>query len=235
MMGTGENRLCGQDQAAVRLWPRTIIEARRMAASHVARYVFAERFAAGGKVCDVACGVGYGSFYLSHTAGEVVGMDISSEAIDWADRFFSQPNVRFFAADGCQPWPVTGQFDLITSFETLEHVQRPEVFLKQLYDHLLPGGRLVLSVPNGPRDLMKTDNPHHIHHFSASDLEALISGCFAGADYYSQAYRKDFRHYGTKFLRKAKVLKKQPYFVGNFFFKAGLSDDVKTWLLTATK
>ena len=104
-----------------------------------------------------------------------------------------------------------------------------------VYDHLSLSGVLFLSVPNGPRDKGKTDNPHHLHHFTVADLKALIQNYFSNAEFFSQAYKKDFKHYGTKFLRKIKLLKKQPYFVNNYFLNPGLCENIKTWVVIAHK
>jgi 2-polyprenyl-3-methyl-5-hydroxy-6-metoxy-1,4-benzoquinol methylase len=219
----------------VRLRPRTILEAKKQAAPHLARYKLAEKLIAGKNVCDVACGVGYGSRYLAKTALKVTGMDISAEAIEWAGKYFSVDNVRFLVADAAEPWPVEDKFDVITSFETMEHLESPEAFLRNVYDHLLPSGVLFLSVPNGPRDKSRTDNPYHLHHFTDVGLKALIREYFSQMEFFSQKYKKDFKHYGTKFLRKTGLLNKQPYFINNYFLVSGLREDLKTWLVIARK
>ena len=50
---------------------------------HVARYAFARRYARGLRVLDAGCGIGYGSAELSQDAAEVVGVDLSPEAIEY--------------------------------------------------------------------------------------------------------------------------------------------------------
>lgn len=218
-----------------RLWPETIEEACRAAPSHMARYYFARRFVEGKKVCDVASGAGYGSRFLAETAASVTAIDISQDAVSWAECHFSVDNVRYIAADATEDWPVEGGFDVVTSFETLEHLTSPAIFLKQVSKHLKADGMLVMSVPNGPRDQKRTDNPHHLHHFTDSELRNIVEDCFSGVEYFSQDYRKNYKHYGTKILRKIGVLKKQTYFLKNYFFAPGLRMDLKTWLLVAHK
>lgn len=230
-----EERLNTECDTVVRLWPKSIREAAHDAAAHLARYVFAEGFIAGKSVCDIACGVGYGSCYLAEKAKKVVGMDISAEAIDWACRYFARDNVSFLRADGQAPWPVDEKFDVITTFETMEHLRSPESFVVNVHEHLLPGGVVIISVPNGPRDLKRTNNPYHLHHFDRGDLERLIGTTFADVEYFSQAYHKDMKHYAAKCLRKIRMLKKQPYFVRNYFLKPGMQSESKTWLMIARK
>ena len=219
----------------VRLWPRTVSQARSMAASHLARYQFARSAVQGGRVCDIACGAGYGSCFLSKYAGSVVGMDISDSAIEWAREHFQNDKVSFYCADGSKNWPVNETFDVITSFETLEHVPHPEEFLEQLVSHLKPTGVLFLSVPNGPRDKKKTDNPYHLHHFTENDLKELIRKHFTEPRFYSQAYKKNFKHYGAKWFRKLHLVKKQMYFPENYYLSKGLDTELKTWFVIAKK
>jgi len=219
----------------VRLWSKTLTQAKQHAASHMARYAFAAKYVAGKSVCDVACGAGYGSNYLAQTAKSVTAIDISTDAIDWARKYFNKDNMKFFAADAAKPWPLEDKFDVITSFESMEHVESPQAFLENVYNHLSLDGLFILSVPNGPRDKKKTDNPHHLHHFNDVDLKTLIEKFFPKAEYFSQAYKKGIKHYTTKLLRKARLLNKQPYFVKNYFLKPGLHCDLKTWFVVTQK
>ncbi len=230
-----KNRQDSEVETNVRHWPETFEQAVRVAASHVARYGFAEKYAAGRKVCDIGCGVGYGSNYLAQKAERVVAMDISEDAISWAGKHFGRDNLRFLAANAAQEWPVYESFDLVTTFETMEHVENPDDFLGQIYEHLSPGGTLILSVPNGPRDKEKTNNPYHLHHFTEDDLKRLFGKYFSKTEYFSQDYKKDFKHYGGKLLRKLKLLNKQPYFVGKYFLAPGFNKKLKTWIVFARK
>lgn len=72
-------------------------------------------------------------------------------------------------------------FDAICSFQVLEHVPNPRVFLEQMIALLKPGGKLILSVPNAavmrridPRnqDLMNQP-PHHMGHWDEGVFRAL--------------------------------------------------------------
>ena len=234
-MTQDNNRQVSTNDKGVRLWPKTVSGARRLATSHMARYNFAKNHVVDKKVCDIACGAGYGSSFLAQVAESVVGIDISSEAVDWAKKHFSAENIDFLNLDGCQRWPVDHMFDVITSFETMEHVENPDVFLKSLNSHLQSGGTLIFSVPNGPRDKQKTDNPYHLHYFKGDQLRKLIGEHFSDVKCYSQAYKKNLKHYLCKFLRKMKVLPKQLYFVDNYYLSDGFDEKLKTWIVIAKK
>jgi len=217
------------------VWTKTTRDAAKKSAAHVARYILARKFTLGKYVCDVACGTGYGSHLLSYNAESVVGIDISEKAISWAAKYFGAVNIRFMKADISEKWPIEDKFGIITSFETMEHIVNPQTFVRGIYEHLRAGGMLILSVPNGPRDQGKTDNPCHLHHFTDADFKSIIETHFSVVEYFSQAYKKGIKHYGTKLLRKAKLLKKQPYFTDNYFLKPGLDSKLKTWIAIAKK
>lgn len=224
-----------QQEEKVRLWPKTVAEARDMAASHVARYEFTKSAVQDKNVCDIACGAGYGSCFLSKHARTVTGIDISDSAVDWAKSHFQNEKVTFYCADGSKAWPVEQRFDVITSFETLEHVPDPEVFLRQIDTHLAIEGTLFMSVPNGPRDKKKTDNPYHLHHFDEDEFKKMIRKYFDNAQYYSQSYRKNWKHYGAKLLRKLGLVKKQKYYSENYYLAKELDPECKTWFVIARK
>jgi 2-polyprenyl-3-methyl-5-hydroxy-6-metoxy-1,4-benzoquinol methylase len=215
----------------VRLWPKTIKEAFSKYATHLARYIYAQKFAAGKSVCDIACGVGYGSSYLAQTAKLVVAMDIAAEAINWARQYFSSDNIRFLTADALKPWPIGDKFDVITSFETIEHLAYPEKFLDNVNNHLSAGGTLMLSVPNGPLDLKRhSDNYNHVQHFCDTELKNLLNRRFSRVDYLSQVYTKNLRHYLLKLIKMQSIR-----LVSNYDFVPDLLPHVKTWLAVARK
>ncbi len=198
----------------------------------LARYHFARQFAQGKSVCDAACGVGYGSYYLAEVAHSVIGMDLNDEEIAWAHKHFTRNNTRFLSTDICSPWPLNERFDVITSFETIEHLEDPDRFLANIEEHLNPDGRLVLSVPNGPLDLKQhPDNYHHIQHFTPDALQTLIGRRFPAMECFTQKYQKNARHYLSKILRRGKTTR----LLSNFSFVQGFVSNAKTWLIVASK
>jgi 2-polyprenyl-3-methyl-5-hydroxy-6-metoxy-1,4-benzoquinol methylase len=71
---------------------------------HLERYRYAEQFVAGKDVLDVACGTGYGSAILARAgARSVTGLDVSPEAVQFADQNYASATVRFLHGDAQQP------------------------------------------------------------------------------------------------------------------------------------
>lgn len=214
------------------LWIATWTDAFRHAPAFVARYMLASEYVAGKTVCDVACGAGYGSYYLSQKAKDVTAMDVSQDAIRWATQHYQRLNLKYLHIKADEPWPLTSSFDVVTSFETMEHTISPETFLQNIYEHLIPGGKLVMSVPNGPMD-QERNNPFHLHHFTQDQLRTHLEQFFSPIQYLSQIYLKNFKHYAIKPLRK--LMGYESHTTGNYSFISGLQNDAKTWIVIASK
>jgi SAM-dependent methyltransferase len=121
-------------------------------AQHLVRYSAAMRFVRGKRVLDVACGSGYGVKLLSDWgAKEVVGIDVSESAIASALSLFSGKNRQFLVGDAEELFSVLSKknrFDVITCFETIEHLERPEKLLEAISVFASENGIVFISCPN---------------------------------------------------------------------------------------
>jgi len=116
-------------------------------AEHVQRYTFATNYAKGKSVLDIACGAGYGSYLLlAGGATRVIGVDISAEAIQFANDHYRSDEITFVVHDAEQF--KNGKYDMITSFETLEHLDKRQQFLENTRSMLNEHGILIMSTPN---------------------------------------------------------------------------------------
>lgn len=141
---------------------------------HLERYRFAAHYAQPGRLLDIACGVGYGSRLIADACPrvtEVVGVDISAEAVAYAQArygslqitFLNQDAMRFYAPDS---------FDTIVSLETIEHLPNPEGFIDQVLKSLKPNGLFIASVPVTPS---MDANPHHLHDFTPASFRRMLA------------------------------------------------------------
>lgn len=159
---------------------------------HWHRYAFASALARGRRVLDAACGEGYGAALLAGTAAAVLGVDLSPETIAHARaRYGSLPNLSFQVGDVTELPEGLGRFDLIVSFETLEHVAEQERMLAGFARLLRDDGLLLVSSPERRVYSEKTGyrNPYHVRELSREELEALLGRHFPA-----------FRLYGQKLL-----------------------------------
>lgn len=140
---------------------------------HLARYRFAAKFVAGRRVLDIACGVGYGSALLRAAgAASVLGVDLSTEAIGYANDHYAGGGISFVQADA-MAFQLDQSFDTIVSLETIEHLPDAAEFVKRLIGFACPGGILVGSVPV---TLSSDVNPYHLHDFTARSFRDLLTG-----------------------------------------------------------
>lgn len=157
---------------------------RLIAIEHESRYRWAEGLARDRDVLDVACGVGYGTSVLARAgARRILGLDVSDDAIDRA-RERAGHLAEFLVGDLHNLPCEDGSFDLVTCFETIEHVADPDRALDELRRVLRPGGLLLLSSPN--RDVYVSGNPFHLHEYTPEELEDALSGRFAHVTVYRQ-------------------------------------------------
>jgi 2-polyprenyl-3-methyl-5-hydroxy-6-metoxy-1,4-benzoquinol methylase len=121
---------------------------------HKDRYLFArdtlkKAGLSNARVLDSACGTGYGSAILKEVVSEVQGVDISQDAVDYANQKYGSSSICFKQADVTQMKSLgEGSFDAAVSFETIEHISEPLKFLENLHGLLKNNGIVIISTPN---------------------------------------------------------------------------------------
>jgi SAM-dependent methyltransferase len=153
-----------------------------IAYEHWHRYAFASLHAAGKVVLDVASGEGYGAALLAQTASRVHGADISREAVSHARDNYGRDNLHFACAS-CAALPYAdASFDLIVSFETIEHVDASaqKAMLAEFRRVLKQDGFLLISSPNRAQysDARDYHNEFHIHELYRDEFATLLSAEF---------------------------------------------------------
>ena len=121
-------------------------EAGEMWAEHWHRYHYIAPLTTAKRVLDVACGEGYGSALLARSAATVEGADISAEAIKHAKKAYSTYQNLAFTQANCTRLPFADQsFDVVVSFETIEHLAEHVAFLVEIKRVLTQDGLLILA------------------------------------------------------------------------------------------
>jgi SAM-dependent methyltransferase len=156
---------------------------------HWHRYLFAWRIAQGKRVLDAACGEGYGSALLARTAKSVLGLDIDASSIAHArERYGSRENLRYEIGDATALDVEPESFDLVVSFETLEHVEAQERMLEGFARALTADGVLVISSPDKRTysEVAGFRNEFHTRELYRDELLAMLKPHFPHVRLYGQ-------------------------------------------------
>ncbi|MBM3736572.1 MAG: methyltransferase domain-containing protein [Acidobacteria bacterium] len=157
---------------------------------HIARYHFAARLCSRKHVLDIACGTGYGAAELAQTAAQVTAIDISPEAIEYAQAHYSRPNLRFLPAPATEVPLESHSLELITAFEVIEHLSDWPALLDEAKRLLAPGGQFLVSTPNKAyyADSRRTagPNPFHAHEFDFAEFDGALRSRFPHVTIWTQ-------------------------------------------------
>lgn len=143
---------------------------------------------------DLGCGNGRTSgLWLTAHASEYIGVDISSTGV--AKALEAGLDARTIDDAAQLPFP-DASFDFVACIEVLEHLFRPDEAAHEAARVLVPGGVMVVTVPNVCYWRRRTDsllgrwNPYgddrsveepwrdpHIRFFTASALRRMLLGC----------------------------------------------------------
>ncbi len=146
------------------------------------RYVLRrlERYSERPRILDVGAGNGYFVFLARSELGtEADGIEISQSETLYARTMFG---IDFIGSE-LQSVPAE-RYDVVGSFNVLEHVFDPASLLGQMNDRVAPGGHLALTTPNpgcihrrlrGLQRWAMVCPPHHINLFPRAALEEILS------------------------------------------------------------
>jgi len=161
------------------------------------KLAFVTRFAAkGGRLLDV--GASFGHFLAeARNRFDAKGIEVSPSSVAWARR-----NLAVDIAVG-SIYELGDQYDVITSWDVIEHLEDPAAAVDRLRCALKPRGMLFLSTPDagaliarlmGPR-WHYLDPVQHLNLFSRENLTRLLASRgfrLAGYTYFGRAYRIDY-------------------------------------------
>lgn len=166
MVKTAE-RISGSDTA-----DNPVFQRHLAAYKHALPYIM-------GSVAEIGCGEGFGIGLLSPSANDYLAIDkFHSTAVE---NYSNDPKVHFRQME--VP-PFTGLdedfFDVVVSFQVIEHIKNDREFIKEIWRILKPGGVAVITTPNKAMSL--TRNPWHIREYSVSEMNALLGEYFDDYD-----------------------------------------------------
>ena len=150
-------------------------------------------------VLDIACGTGYGTYYLAPFVQKIIGADCSPEAIEYAHSRYAHPNGSFEIMNANQLTFPNRNFDVVCSFETIEHLKEVETYLQEIVRVLKDGGIYLVSTPCVSQTTNHPNNPFHFKEWSCEDFRKLLSRYFDSVQLFGQKRKESALH---RFLRK---------------------------------
>lgn len=142
---------------------------------HKKAYEEAAKLAQGLRVLDLGCNIGYGTHIIAQSARSVIGVDVSQHAIAEGKRLY--PGLDLQLVDGRSlPFP-DRSFDMVVSFQVIEHIAEPDRYLHEIKRVLVDDGILLLTTPNAALRLpgdMRPWSPFHMREYRAGQLQELL-------------------------------------------------------------
>jgi len=142
-----------------------------------------EHLSPGGRVLDLACGLGAGSALLADQgeAGSVLGVDLDTAALARARERYGD-RVEFLECDAFALELDEHSLDLVVSVHTVEHVDDDAGFLDRVWSWLKRDGTLVVEVPLLARrpflGIGEPLSPDHVREYDVKGLIQLVGERF---------------------------------------------------------
>jgi len=144
-------------------------------ARHQAAYEVARSQQARGRVLDLGTGSGHGAALLAAGRGNVTALDrVAPDALSR-----SRP-ARFVRGDVCRAPFRSGAFEMVLSFQVIEHLDDPGHYLAEIARLVGPNGTVLVSTPN--RLTSDGVNPYHVHEYVADELEKMLGEHFSDVE-----------------------------------------------------
>lgn len=132
-----------------------------------------------GDILEVGCGEGRGVELLAPKADSFTGIDKIAPVIDHLKAKFPGNNFKQLVIP-----PFSGlednSYDIVISFQVIEHIKNDLDYLKEIHRVLKPGGRALITTPNIKMSLSR--NPWHIREYTAEGLANLAGKVFANIE-----------------------------------------------------
>lgn len=190
---------------------------------HIHRYEEVIKYLSGNEtILDIACGSGFGTHLLSsRSTGKVYGGDLSSEAVNLSKNAWVKDNLSYDIMDGTKLKFDDDFFDVVVSFETIEHTTSFNEMVKEFKRVVKPNGIIYLSTPNikinSPSGIIK--NPYHAQEWDYTELNNILRKHFKKFKLYGQQYsryikKKSISQVVEDLLYK-KGIRKTPIYIQN--------------------
>lgn len=137
-----------------------------------------EKFRKNNTLIDIGCGDGYFLDRAKKRGWKVFGTEFTEGAIEFCRR----KGLDVISSEGYLKKFEYGYFDIITSFEVLEHLNKPQEEVENYYSLIREGGMCYVTTPNFnslSRRILKgkwnvIEYPEHLSYYTSATLKKLF-------------------------------------------------------------
>ena len=99
---------------------------------------------------------------------------------------------------------VAASFDLVVSFQVIEHLEDPSVYLEAVGRLLRPGGSAIITTPN----ILTSDreNPFHVHEYEADELARCLGQRFESVEMMGVGQSPPVARYQAQRLQRIRTI-----------------------------
>lgn len=141
------------------------------------RYRLIRRYARSGRIFDIGCG--FGHFLLT---GKGLGYDVRGVEMSEANAQFIRRQFGIAVEQGdFLRIPLKREYDAVTLWDTLEHMDRPDLVLEKISRILKPGGVVFIQVPQSDSFFSRilryrwwAVGLDHVNYFSRSTIRQIL-------------------------------------------------------------
>lgn len=136
------------------------------------------------KVLDIGCSSGHFLYTVKNHVQECIGIEFNRDDAKFVNEELGIKTYTVPIENTDMPFEY---FDLITLYETLEHIDDPITFLATIYKYLKPEGFLVIEAPNIQDALISIYNIEgyadfwykepHVFYYSPKTLTMMLQKC----------------------------------------------------------
>lgn len=169
----------------------------------LSRYEFASKYLKNNmSVLDLGSGTGYGANILAKVAKKVIGMDINQEAVSFSTKNYNRPNLKFIKGD-INTLHKKSEYDMVVSFEVIEHLKNQKLFLRNINKALKKNGLFIMSTPNAAVISPEggVGSPYHTKELNYQELNTLLKSNFKKVKIFGQFKSKKANEAWKDFLK----------------------------------
>lgn len=97
---------------------------------------------------DIGTSTGIIDNFLADHFGQITGIDIDEEAVEYANKSFQKNNLYFKTADAMNLNFADSSFDVVLCTHIYEHVPNAQIMIKEIFRALKPGGVCYFAAGN---------------------------------------------------------------------------------------